>query len=153
LKQARHREPPQRKVAAKAPPRPAAGSASSPASEARRQAQSPAVGTGGGGGTNRDAQGRASASSYRSALASHLRRFKIYPPEARRKRIEGVALVAFSLDGGGRVTGVSLRRSSGAAILDTEALAMVRRASPFPAPPADLRDRFPTTVPIEFEIR
>jgi protein TonB len=59
--------------------------------------------------------------------------------------------VNFSLDGGGRVTRVSLVRGTGSAILDQEATAMVRRASPFPAPPDGRAQNL--TVPVNFSIR
>ena len=63
----------------------------------------------------------------------------------------GRAIVTFRLDGGGRVTSVSLSRSSGVASLDQEAQAAVRRASPFPAPPNGRGTSF--TVPVSFSFR
>jgi hypothetical protein len=44
-------------------------------------------------------------------------------------------------------------RSSGAAALDEEALALLRRAQPFPAPPLELPgDRVDLSVPIRFNL-
>jgi len=58
--------------------------------------------------------------------------------------------VTFSLDGGGRVTASRLARGSGVASLDAEVQAMVRRASPFPAPPGGASRSF--TVPVSFRL-
>ena len=60
-------------------------------------------------------------------------------------------MVSFATDGGGRVTRVSLMRGSGVASLDQEETAMVRRASPFPAPPGGRGMTF--TVPVDFRIQ
>jgi protein TonB len=47
-----------------------------------------------------------------------------------------------------------ITRSSGAAALDEEALALLRRAEPFPAPPAELvGPQVNLTVPIRFNLR
>jgi TonB family protein len=83
-------------------------------------------------------------------VAAHLARHKRFPEGAQSKRNEGTAVVRFSLDGGGRVITVKLITSSGVAALDQEAQAMVRRASPFPAPPSGGTMEF--TVPLSFQI-
>jgi periplasmic protein TonB len=49
------------------------------------------------------------------------------------------------------VTHVSLARGTGSATLDQEATAMVRRASPFPAPPVGHSRDF--TAPVSFRIQ
>ena len=49
------------------------------------------------------------------------------------------------------MTAVKLVRPSGVAALDQEAQAIVRRASPFPAPPSGGTVEF--TVPLSFQIR
>lgn len=76
--------------------------------------------------------------SWQSRLLSHLGRYKRYPDAARRRGAEGTSLVRFSLDGAGKVLSVSLAESSGNAALDRATLAMIRRAQPLPAPPAEL---------------
>jgi TonB family protein len=63
----------------------------------------------------------------------------------------GLASVAFSLDAGGRVTSASVVHSSGHADLDSEAGAILRRASPFPPPPPGAPRSM--TVPISFQLR
>ena len=87
-----------------------------------------------------------SASAYRSQVVAHLTRFKRYPMSAEARGAEGTPLVAFSLDGSGRVTGVSLSRSSGHSDIDAETLAMVRRAVPFPPPPPGAPHTFSVSI-------
>ncbi|SFJ83864.1 outer membrane transport energization protein TonB (TC 2.C.1.1.1) [Bosea sp. OK403] len=72
-----------------------------------------------------------SPASWRGTLIAHLNRYKRFPGGAS----PGTVQVAFSIDRGGRVLSARLAGSSGDTILDEEAVAMVRRASPVPAPP------------------
>jgi protein TonB len=76
--------------------------------------------------------------SWQSQLLSHLARYKRYPDEARRRGIQGTSQVRFSLDSQGRVLSVELAKSSGNTALDRATQAMIRRASPVPAPPAEM---------------
>ncbi|MDP3846948.1 MAG: energy transducer TonB [Pseudomonas sp.] len=80
----------------------------------------------------------AAKATWQSQLLSHLARHKRYPDEARRRGIEGTSQVRFNLDRAGGVLSVELAKSSGNAALDRATLAMIRRASPVPAPPAEL---------------
>ena len=84
------------------------------------------------------AASQAAKQSWQSHLLGHLARYKRYPEHARRRGIEGTSQVRFRLDGHGRVLSVALARSSGNAALDRATLAMIRRASPVPKPPAEL---------------
>ena len=81
------------------------------------------------------AVGRAGLMNYSGLVSAHLQKYKRYPADAEARGDKGRATVSFSLDGNGRVTSVRLARSSGVSSLDQEVQAMVRRASPFPAPP------------------
>ncbi|WP_454917165.1 TonB family protein [Xanthobacter sediminis] len=87
--------------------------------------------------------------SWAAMISAHLNRFKRYPPGA--EGITGRPSVRFSLDGSGRVTSVGLSNSSGSPVLDEEAVATVRRASPFPAPPDGRGASF--SVPVNFTRR
>jgi periplasmic protein TonB len=84
-----------------------------------------------------------------------LDRNKRYPPAAHARGEHGVALVFFSLDQHGRITNSRIVRSSGAAELDEEALAILRRSQPFPPWPAGnfAGDQVNLTVPIRFNLR
>jgi protein TonB len=87
-------------------------------------------------GTGEPGESKAEFSSdYLSLIVSRIQRQKRYPLGARRRGIEGEVKVKFSIDRRGNLIGIELERSSGFEILDEEALSMVRRASPFPAPP------------------
>jgi protein TonB len=89
-------------------------------------------------------------SNYAGIVSAHLRRYQQYPSDARSRGEQGTATVSFSLDGGGRVTSARLARGSGVASIDSEVQAMVRRASPFPAPPSGRSVSF--TVPVSFRL-
>jgi TonB family protein len=90
------------------------------------------------------------SSNYPGMVSAHLRRYQQYPSDARSRGDQGTATISFSLDGGGRVTSSRLARGSGVASIDGEVQAMVRRASPFPAPPAGAVRSF--TVPVNFRL-
>lgn len=90
------------------------------------------------------------SSNYPGLVSAHLRRYQQYPSDARSRGDQGTATVSFSLDGGGRVTSARLARGSGIASIDQEVQAMVRRASPFPAPPGGRAQSF--TVPVSFRL-
>jgi protein TonB len=89
-------------------------------------------------------------SNYPGIVFAHLARQRSIA-ETRVRGEQGNAVVSFGLDGGGRVTRVSLTRGTGSATLDQEAIAMVRRASPFPAPPDGRPQSF--NAPISFRIQ
>jgi protein TonB len=95
--------------------------------------------------------GRSDANSnYAGLVSAHLRRHQQYPADARSRGDQGTATVSFSLDGGGRVTSSRLVRGSGISSIDQEVQAMVRRASPFPAPSSGRGASF--TVPVTFRL-
>lgn len=97
-------------------------------------------------------QGRSSAdSNYLGLVAAHLARHKRFPPEASSAGRTGIAAVTFVIDGQGHVVSAQLARSSGVPSLDAETQEMVRRASPFPAPPSGQGTSF--TVPVNFSLR
>ena len=92
--------------------------------------------------------------TWKTQIVALLERNKRYPAAAQSRREQGVAQVFFSLDRQGRVINSRIARSSGANALDEEALALLRRAQPFPAPPRELPgERVDLTVPIRFNLR
>jgi protein TonB len=87
------------------------------------------------------------AESWRSEIVERISSVKEYPEAAR--PASGTAVVAFSVDRGGRITSARLVRSSGSALLDQAAVATVRRANPVPPPPAGVPGgNF--TIPLHF---
>lgn len=73
--------------------------------------------------------------AYARKLVAHVERHKRYPREAARQNIAGAASLAITIDRQGRLADASLSKRSGHAILDEEALAVARRAAPYPRPP------------------
>ena len=91
----------------------------------------------------------ASRASWQGALVAHLKR-NLRPQGDQ----TGVASVRFAVDRGGRVLSASLAASAGSPALDSEAVAVFRRAQPLPAPPPDVPGAsFTFTVPIRFSTR
>jgi TonB family protein len=85
---------------------------------------------------------------WKSSVVSRLEQNKKYPPEAASRREHGVAQVFFSIDRQGRLLESRVVRPSGVAVLDDEALALLKRAEPFPPPPQELAgDHVDLTVP------
>jgi protein TonB len=91
--------------------------------------------------------------AWKRQVVGLLERHKRYPRTAQARGEEGTVHLAFSLDRQGRVTASRILRSSGSAVLDNEALQMVRRAQPFPRPPADMTGaQINLTVPITYRL-
>ncbi len=92
---------------------------------------------------------QAASNRYDSLVAGHLERFKRYPAAAR--GAAGTVVVRFTVNRHGDVTRSEVAKSSGHGVLDQEALAILRRASPFPAFPAEKPGDAETyVVPINF---
>src|SRR5690606_41919133 len=75
--------------------------------------------------------------SWESRLLGHLKRYKRYPNDARRRGQEGVVKVRFVIDARGKVIDHQLVGRSGSPSLDRATLHMIRRAQPLPAPPPE----------------
>ena len=91
--------------------------------------------------------------SYLGRVLAQLNRFKQYPRAARQARIEGVVMLHFVMDADGKVQSAEIAKSSGRAVLDGEALALIQRAQPLPALPADFPTRsLDAVVPIAFSL-
>lgn len=88
----------------------------------------------------------ASRSNWQSEVAAHLNRFK----RSSATGATGTARVAFRINARGQVLSVSLAGSSGDPGLDQEAVALVRRASPVPAPPPGMGAGLSLAVPVRF---
>jgi len=74
---------------------------------------------------------------------------RLHPPLAR--GVEGVVSLAFSIDRHGNVVSSRIVKSSGSAVLDAEALDLLKRAAPLPPPPAEIANsELSFVVPIRF---
>lgn len=91
--------------------------------------------------------------NFLGRLLARLNRFKQYPRAARQAHIEGAVMLHFVIDADGKVLSAEIAKSSGRPVLDSEALALIRRAQPLPALPADFPTRtLHAVVPIEFSL-
>ena len=91
---------------------------------------------------------------YRLAILKQAGRVSSYPKDALELGIEGRAVVRLSIDAEGRITSSKVDPSSGYAVLDSEALHMVRKAHPLASLPEALRGRaFEVAVPVVFQIK
>ena len=84
-------------------------------------------------------------------MLAWLRGHRTYPDAARRDGVEGRVVVRFTIDSAGLVTGVALVGSSGSAVLDEAAQALLRGAH-LPAPPAPAPDHLSITLPVSYNL-
>jgi TonB family protein len=91
------------------------------------------------------------AINYQLIVGRMLDRAKQYPESAVRRGAKGTATIGFAADEAGAITSVSLLRSSGETDLDSESVALVRRAAPFPPPPPGVKRSF--AIEVAFEIK
>ncbi len=90
------------------------------------------------------AAGNAAVSNYPGQVQSRIARQRLP-----RVRGRGTAQVSFTVAANGSLAALGLAGSSGSAELDREAVSLIRRAAPFPAPPAGAQTSF--TIPVRTE--
>lgn len=73
-----------------------------------------------------------SAAERLSAIRRRIQAALVYPPDARWRSLEGVAVVRFRIDTQGHAEGIRTARSSGHWILDRAAARAVTDAAPLP---------------------
>ena len=95
----------------------------------------------------------AARDSYGNTLWGAIGKHKQYPRIAQMRGWQGEAIVELQLDGNGKLKSKKIIQSSGYDALDKQALDMVEKAVPFPAPPEVLRGgSFSIKVPIPFKL-
>ncbi|MDR0641112.1 MAG: energy transducer TonB [Treponema sp.] len=82
-------------------------------------------------------------------MQRHIRNKLIYPPEARRAGIQGVAELSFVIHTDGHVSNVRITVSSGSEMLDASAVEAIYSAAPFRPPPNQAR----LVIPVAFRLR
>jgi protein TonB len=91
--------------------------------------------------------------TWQKSLVAHINRYKRYPAEARAHKMTGIVTVEFTLDRRGQVLSSRVMHSSGSAVLDEEAVALLRRAAPLPTPPQEVPpEGIPLALPIHFRM-
>lgn len=92
--------------------------------------------------------------TWRSQILALIERNKRYPEAARSRHEQGITQVRFMLDRKGQVSNAEVTQSSGSSALDAEAVALLQRAQPFPAPPAAFPGQLVAVkLPIRFTVR
>lgn len=120
-----------------APPRPT-GNAETDAARGSTQAQPQGQATASGAVPAPDSTGgQAAAAAYPGQVLRQITRLRPQRAPAR-----GTVLVRFAIAGSGALADVGVAQSSGSAALDRLALDHIRRAAPFPAPPAGAQTAF-----------
>ncbi len=76
------------------------------------------------------------AQGYLEMINLKIQSVKNYPESARSRHIEGRVRVEFVLERDGTISGITVIKSSRHKSLDTAAVAAIKRAAPFPRPPA-----------------
>ena len=133
------------------PPRPAAPAAPPRAALAIAPAGS---GTGTAATPGDDPKAKREEADYYSLLSAHLNRKKRYPSEAKKARQQGVVTVRFTVHADGRISGSSIRTSSGHDLLDQATLDLMERVAPLPRFPRSMtRDRVTISLPIDYSLR
>ena len=92
--------------------------------------------------------------NWQGLLFAHLEKYRKYPKSAKRRNEEGVAGVYVRMDRLGNVLSYKLTSSSGYEALDEEAVALIKRAEPLPALPAEIpNDIMEISLPLQFFLK
>jgi periplasmic protein TonB len=114
-------------------------------------------GTGAGGGIG---QGQGRGSGAGSALQGYLReirrlleKHKDYPWMARRRQLQGIVVMVFTISSGGQIESYRVGQSSGHDLLDEAAKETIRKVGHFPPFPTDLnRQKLTIEIPLAFRL-
>ncbi|MGQ7843664.1 energy transducer TonB [Granulosicoccus sp. 3-233] len=91
---------------------------------------------------------------YRGELQQWLQDRIRYPHRLKRRKVEGVVQVTFTIDAEGHLLEHALVKSSGVAGLDAAALQLLRDAQPYPAIPSALGlTHYEIQVPVNYSLR
>ncbi|MEM5519047.1 TonB family protein [Sulfitobacter sp. AS59] len=102
-------------------------------------------------GQNKDAKATTTGQTQKAASQAGNAAVSNYPGQVMRRisrvgkpqvKSKGEAVIAFTISASGGLGGVSVARSSGSAALDQAALSLIRKAAPFPKPPAGARRQY-----------
>jgi protein TonB len=91
--------------------------------------------------------------SYTNQLTRAIAKQKKYPKIAQMRQWQGEVLLNIEIDPQGNLVKADILEESRYKILNNEAIDMVKRASPFPQPPEELKlKNFTVLVPISFKL-
>jgi len=96
---------------------------------------------------------KSAKSDYSNLLANAISKYKQYPKLAQVRGWQGIVIVEIEMSPTGAVLSMTIKKSSGYDILDTEAMQMIQRAMPLPQPPESLKSKnFTVLVPVSFQL-
>lgn len=91
--------------------------------------------------------------NYALRISKIIKNKQQYPKIAQMRGWQGTVIADLEIDSKGSVISVKIKKSSTYEVLDKEALEMIKKSSPFPAPPYNLRGKnFNVLVPISFKL-
>jgi TonB family protein len=99
-----------------------------------------------------EGKGGGDLGSYLGNARIKIEKAKQYPREARIKGWEGKVEISFRINRKGQVGEIRIIQSSGYEELDREAIATLRRASPFSPPPYDEEKMLVVEIPLVFKL-
>lgn len=92
--------------------------------------------------------------SYREIVKQRIEEARRYPSWAKKRGIEGVTCLSFTVLSNGLSQDIKIIRLSGSKILDEEAISTIKRANPFPPIPKELRlDSIQMEISIVFALQ
>jgi len=98
--------------------------------------------------------GKSAIHSYTRGVITRIQDNFVYPPEAYKKKLEGLVGLSFLLSSTGELLEVKIKQSSGYPILDENALEVIRTISPFPSFPSDIeQEELWINIPIAYNIK
>jgi pilus assembly protein CpaC len=91
--------------------------------------------------------------SYTRKVIKRIRDNFAYPPQAYENKQEGLVNLALHISSAGELLEVKIKQSSGWTILDKNAVRIIKRIAPFPAFPADIKEKeLWINIPIAYNI-
>ncbi len=91
--------------------------------------------------------------TYLGRLAAHIEQYKRYPRAARRRRLEGVVQVSFTLQRGGDITALAVEQEGAHPLLVRAAEQTIHSALPLPVVPPGVDCPMPVRFGMEFALR
>ncbi|MEW6419511.1 MAG: energy transducer TonB [Nitrospirota bacterium] len=90
--------------------------------------------------------GKGNTSNPYAIIRAAIEKARTYPFLARKKRIEGIVIIDFTINSKGYPQDIKIEKSSGSEILDSAAIKIIMKAAPFPAVDGEI------VVPISFKL-
>ncbi|WP_019601576.1 energy transducer TonB [Teredinibacter turnerae] len=91
--------------------------------------------------------------SYFGHLTSWLNQHKDYPAHLKKRKVQGVVVVRFTINATGEILHKAIKKSSGNTELDQAALDVLDKANPLPPIPAEMkRTKLTLSLPVDYSL-